>query len=115
MKTTYPLVSCIFVTNNRPVLLQRAIAYLEAQNYLNKELLTSYPINDLLTREVIVKASKNEVLKILALERSSEESLSNARNISIDKCNWDYIYVWYDDWYHANRLSLQFNSMQTLG
>ncbi|WP_158799618.1 glycosyltransferase family A protein [Pedobacter sp. L105] len=116
MKATYPLISCICVTNNRTALLKRAIACFEAQNYPNKELVVSYPDDDHQTKELIQQVSKNEELKILRIERSSEESLGNARNVAIDKCTGDYICIWDDDdWYHASRLSFQFNSMQTLG
>jgi glycosyltransferase involved in cell wall biosynthesis len=116
MKSIHPLISCICVTNNRSALLQKAITYFQSQNYPNKELVISYVTDDQSTKEVI----QNEIVKgditILKIERTPEESLGNARNQAIAKCGGDYVCIWDDDdWYHASRLSFQFNSMQTLG
>ena len=116
MKLTHPLISCICITNNRPQLLQRAIACFEAQNYPNKELVISYPTKDILSQMVIKDALQNEELKIIQIEREDEQSLGNARNIAIAKCTGDYICLWDDDdWYHVSRISYQFNSMQASG
>lgn len=116
MTQTYPLISCICVTDNRPVLLKRAISCFEAQNYPNKELVISYPKKDLRTKTLIENIPQSGELNILKLEREDEESVGNARNLAIAKCRGDYICVWDDDdWYHSSRLSFQFNSMQTVG
>jgi glycosyltransferase involved in cell wall biosynthesis len=116
MKLTHPLISCICITNNRPALLLRAVACFESQNYPNKELVISYPDNDIETKELIQQLLKNDELKIFQIIRPAEESLGNARNNAIAKCHGDFICIWDDDdWYHPSRLSFQFNSMQTLG
>ena len=116
MKPTHPLISCICITNNRPLLLQKAIACFESQNYPNKELVISYPIDDHHTEQLIQEVLQKEDFKILKISRSTEESLGNARNSAIAKCRGDYICIWDDDdWYHPSRLSFQFNSMQTSG
>lgn len=115
MSKSHPLISCICITDSRPIFLKRAIACFEAQNYPNKELVISYPKNDQQSRSV-VNLLKDTELSVLKMEREQEESVGNARNIAIAKCNGDYICVWDDDdWYHESRLSFQFNSMQTIG
>ncbi|MGY0036924.1 glycosyltransferase family 2 protein [Pedobacter sp. NJ-S-72] len=116
MNSTYPIISCICITYNRPFLLQGAIHCFEAQNYPNKELVISYQVNDALSKQVIDELSYNETLKIKLIERPIDESLGNARNYAIAKCSGDYICMWDDDdWYHPSRLSFQFNSMQIIG
>lgn len=116
MKLTHPLISCICITNNRPLLLQKAIAYFVSQNYPNKELVISYPKKDYSSQLIIKESLQNEDLHILQIERDTEESLGNARNHAIAKCNGDYVCLWDDDdWYHSSRLSYQFNSMQIIG
>lgn len=116
MNSTYPLISCICITNNRSLLLQRAISCFESQNYPNKELVVSYPNKDQLSQEVIERILKYKELKIVKILRPNDESLGNARNNAIRKCNGDYICLWDDDdWYHPSRLSFQFNSMQIVG
>ena len=116
MRQNYPLISCICVTSNRPVMLQRAIDCFEAQNYPNKELVISYPKNDQNSKSLIDHVMERSEIQIMRLEREEGESVGNARNIAISKCKGDYICVWDDDdWYHQSRLSYQFNSMQTSG
>lgn len=115
MSINYPLISCICVTNNRPELLKNAIGCFESQNYLNKELVISYPKKDTLTKRVI-EGLQNSGLNILTIEREDTESLGNARNQAIIKSKGEYVCIWDDDdWYHSSRLSFQFNSMQEKG
>ena len=116
MRQTYPLISCICITNDRPLLLKRAIKCFEAQNYPNKQLVISYPKKDQRTKIIIDLFLANLELDILPIARENEESVGNARNQAIAKCRGDYICVWDDDdWYHASRLSFQYNSMATIG
>lgn len=110
-----PLISCICITYNRPRLLKKAIGYFAAQDYCNKELVISYRIDDLESRKVVDQVCMLSNINILPVERSNEESLGNARNTAIRKCNGVYLCMWDDDdWYHFNRLSFQFNSLNTL-
>jgi len=116
MKPNYPLISCICITDNRTNLLKRAITCFAMQNYPNKELVISHPMQDENTRYFIKKVLEENDLSIVELERDDNESVGNARNLAISKCHGDYVCVWDDDdWYHASRLSFQFNSMQTTG
>lgn len=116
MKSVYPLISCICITNNRIALLKHAIECFINQDYPNKEFVVSYPENDKLTNHIIENNIKNNTLNILKIERPYKESLGEARNQAIKEAHGDYICIWDDDdWYHPNRLSYQFNSMQIPG
>jgi len=116
MSISYPLISCICITNNRPNLLEKAIQCFESQNYINKELVISYPKGDLLTKQLIDQYKLIGDVNILALERETDVSLGNARNQAIYKSHGDYICIWDDDdWYHSSRLFFQFNSLKTEG
>ena len=116
MKANYPLISCICVTNNRTKFLRRAIRCFNVQNYPNKELIISFPRKDENTRTFLKEETVEYEANIIQIEREDRESVGNARNQAISKCRGDYICVWDDDdWYHASRLSFQYNSMQTTG
>lgn len=116
MRETYPLISCICVTDDRVELLKRAINCFGSQNYPNKELVISYPKKDHHTRSMVEYLLQHSALQILKIEREDQESVGNARNLAIVKCRGDYVCVWDDDdWYHESRLSFQYNSMRTTG
>jgi len=116
MKSSHPLISCICITNNRPLLLKQAIKCFEDQNYVNKELVICYPQNDQHTKALIKQYESNDAVNIISVERDPEMTLGNARNHAIYKCHGDYVCMWDDDdWHHPSRLSFQFNSMQTVG
>lgn len=116
MKSSYPLISCICVTNNRPKLLKKAIACFESQNYPNKELVISFPKSDHLTKQIIEQALTGNSIRIYQIIRQVTDSLEEARNEAVAKCTGDYVCIWDDnDWYHESRLTYQFNSMQSLG
>lgn len=115
MQPSYPLISCICITNNRPELLQKAINCFKSQNYLNKELVVSFPNTDTSTKKLLNRSQNNDV-RIFPIEREEEESLGNARNQAIKKCHGDYVCIWDDDdWYHPSRISYQYNSIQNKG
>lgn len=115
MTCAIPLISCICITDKRPDLLQKAINCFKSQNYLNKELVISYPKNDRLSKKVILD-EQNAELKILSIERENDTSLGEARNQAIKKSNGEYVCTWDDDdWYHPSRISYQYNSIQNKG
>ncbi len=116
IKLTHPLISCICITQNRAPLLLKAIVSFDTQNYPNRELVISYPKQDLETKLLINEILKLSDLRIVRIERENGESLGTARNNAIANCNGDYICLWDDDdWYHAKRLAHQFNTMQVNG
>lgn len=116
MNQSYPLISCICITSKRPEQLKKAISCFAHQNYPNKELMISYPKNDMASKRVVENMQQDESWKIILIERPVDESLGNARNNLIFKCSGDYVCIWDDDdWYHPSRLTYQFNSMQIVG
>lgn len=116
IKLTHPLISCICVTQRRPALLLKAIVSFDTQNYPNRELVISYPKDDIETKQLIDDILLVTDLRIVRIEREGNESLGTARNNAISECNGDFICLWDDDdWYHAKRLAHQYNTMLTSG
>lgn len=116
IKISHPLISCICITQNRPALLLKAIVSFDMQNYPNRELVISYPRNDLETKKLIDNVMEAADLRIISIERELDESLGAARNNAIANCNGDFICLWDDDdWYNSKRLSYQYNTMQING
>jgi len=113
MENLDPLISCICVTSNRPLLLQRAIACFERQTYRNKELVLSYPKGDLPTKNVVEQICAISDMPLVILERPDEENLGTARNHAIEAANGEFICIWDDDdWYHNDRLRCQYDSIK---
>lgn len=111
-----PLVSCICITHNRPKQLMMAITYFKSQTYLNKELIISYPEDDIPSKNIIKKISKHDLLNITTIERHGKDSLGTARNIAIGFAKGEYVCIWDDDDYHApDRLKYQINALQITG
>jgi len=116
VKLTHPLISCICITQSRPALLLKAIVSFDTQNYPNRELVISYPKDDIETKQLIDDILLVTDLRIIRVEREGNESLGTARNNAISECNGDFICLWDDDdWYHAKRLAHQYNTMLTSG
>lgn len=113
MENLDPLISCICVTSNRPLLLQRAIACFERQTYSNRELVLSYPKSDVLTRKVAEQIAEISDIKMVILERPDEENLGIARNHAIEASNGSYVCIWDDDdWYHNDRIQHQYDAIK---
>ena len=97
-------------------MLLKAILCFDTQSYPNKELVISYPHDDLATKAIIDQIKDIPELKIMAIERSNEISLGNARNEAVAQCNGEYICTWDDDdWYDRLRLAEQFNGLRATG
>lgn len=113
MSTLTPLISCICITANRPVLLQRSIACFNAQDYPMKELVISYPKNDADTKTLLKRIEKIFNIKMVKIERPEEEKLGIARNNALALANGEFICIWDDDdWFDATRISLQYRVLQ---
>jgi glycosyltransferase involved in cell wall biosynthesis len=112
----HPLISCICITDNRPMLLKRAIDCYLSQNYIRKELVISYPKDDVNTKDFVKMYLRDKINDIELIERDPDVTLGNARNHAIFQCHGDYICIWDDDdWHHPSRLSFQYNSLETTG
>lgn len=113
MKTQYPLVSCICITKNRPLLLQRAVACFDRQDYPNRELVISYPVNDVATRSIVDQIEQVFKTKIVRLERPEQEKLGTSRNNAILAANGVYVCFWDDDdWHGIDRISQQISALK---
>lgn len=107
------LISCICITDSRPLLLQRAIACFERQVYPKKELVISYPEGDLFTKQVIDQVIFISDIKVIVLERSKKEILGTSRNNAVMAANGEFICIWDDDdWYSNDRISDQYQAIQ---
>lgn len=113
MSNVTPLISSICVTSNRPLLLQRALACFERQGYPNKEIVISYPVSDLLTRDIVNQIESISDIRIVKIERPGEENLGTARNHAVEAANGEYVCIWDDDdWYNHDRLERQYNAIK---
>lgn len=109
MKKKNPLISCVCITSSRPILIQRAIACFDRQDYPRKELVISYPNNDSLTRGILDQIKELSNIKMIRIERPENEKLGIARNQAIFAANGEFICIWDDDdWYHSDRISYQY-------
>ncbi|NQX37628.1 hypothetical protein SAMN05421820_103377 [Pedobacter steynii] len=109
MNYKHPLISCICITDNRPLVLQRSIICFARQDYPNTELIISYPEGDLLSKTIIEQMISVSTIKIISIVRPRYESLCLTKNSVIEHCSGDYICFWNEEhWHHINRLSDQY-------
>jgi len=109
MNPLLPLISCICFTDNQPLVLQRAIACFEKQDYPNKELVISYLKDDLLTKNLIDQIEIISDINIIRIERSGHEDQNTAKNDVIIAATGEYICIWDDhSWHHKSRLHDQY-------
>jgi len=110
-----PLISCICVTKNRPVLLKRAISCFNLQTYTNKELIVIYEIGDELTEGVIASVSSKNI-RAIGVMANAKQTLGALRNMGIELAKGEMICQWDDDdWYHIGRLEFQLAVIKETG
>lgn len=115
MMEEQPLISCICITRNRPLLLKRAIACFLSQTYMNKELVVLVEENDKKTL-VAVTPFLSAQIRLIKIKKSPELHLGGLRNKAIAAAVGTYICQWDDDdWYHPERLQYQFNLLVKSG
>lgn len=113
---THPLISCICITGKRSKFLIRSVICFDTQSYPNKELVISYPEDDLETKILTDQIIASSGLNIVTIARDPKISLGAARNEAIIHCNGEYICTWDDDdWYHYKRLIHQYNNLKKPG
>jgi len=115
MKTALPLITCICVTRQRPLLLERAIACFRAQSYPEKELLILYETDDMATAESLSFLS-GDAIRVMPVTPSSGVHLGALRNLAVANARGAYICQWDDDdWYHPHRLQYQYDLLIKTG
>jgi len=110
-----PKISCLCVTNNRVSDLKKAVSYFDAQSYQNKELVIVYLSSDTSTKDFLDQI-ENNLIKRVSVENTEGITLGDLRNISIRESSGSYVCNWDDDdWYHPQRLRIQFDEMRRNG
>ncbi|SHG10299.1 glycosyltransferase [Pedobacter caeni] len=113
MENSAPLISCICITNNSPLSLQRSLACFETQDYPNKELIISYPKNDYLTRFIVDQITSISDITISRIEHSENENLEITRKNILAIASGDFLCTWNpNSWHNTNRLSLQYEAIK---
>lgn len=100
-------VSCLCITERRPLFLKRSIKCFLSQTHENTELIIHYPKSDTVTYNII---SEFEDVRInsVPIEYSKHETLGDKRNRTLEQATGDYICTWDDDdWYHPDRIKDQ--------
>jgi len=109
-KKPLPLISCVCITKNRPDFLYKAIVNFKNQSFSNKELIVVFEHLDLTTRRIVTEINDTTIIPLI-VNSFKELTLGALRNLGIESANGDYICQWDDDdWYHADRLKLQYEA-----
>lgn len=104
----FPKISCICITHNKHIALERAIACFRAQTYPEKELVILYESEDHIARDVLAKYESEKDITIVCLPSNPKKTLGALRNIAIAQSTGEYFCQWDDDdWYSSNRLQKQ--------
>lgn len=113
---SHPLVSCLMVTANRVDIARIAIECFLEQTWPNKELVI-IDDGDEDYSHMIAEFDCSDSVKYIKLEPASPRlSLGELRNFSIDKAQGDWCVQWDDDeWYHPERLALQYDAAVQAG
>lgn len=113
MNNKSSLVSCVCVTRNKPALLKRAIDCFLAQTYGNKELIVLYEDDDVATEEFLGKGYPRESgVRLFRVPAYPKMTLGELRNAAIKIARGEFVCQWDDDdWYHMNRIELQYRSL----
>jgi glycosyltransferase involved in cell wall biosynthesis len=109
---TYPLVSCICLTDRRTELLKRSVECFLKQTYPNKELVVVSKANDVATSEFIRDLGHPSVVHV-QVEDLRDSSIGTLRNAGVDAASGEFVTSWDDDdWYHSGRLLKQFAALK---
>lgn len=106
------MISCICVTRNRPLQLERVINCFRSQTYIKKELVIVCENDDKGTIDYLNNVNDKNILKIV-INIEPKKTLGELRNIGIKKCNGTFFCQWDDDdWYHYQRLEKQMKILE---
>jgi cellulose synthase/poly-beta-1,6-N-acetylglucosamine synthase-like glycosyltransferase len=117
MHSQSSLVSCVCVTRNRPDLLKRSIECFLAQTYANRELIVLYEDDDTATEEFVGNGfSPDSGVRLIRVPAYPKMTLGELRNVAIKIARGEFVCQWDgDDWYHMNRIELQYRKLFTEG
>lgn len=107
---SYPLVSVIIPTINRPLLLDRAVKSVLKQSYPNIEILVidvnrEYSESQILTKQIIDVLSKENNIQYFSFPNLNG---SQARNKGIEFCNGNLVaFLDDDDYYYIDKIQKQ--------
>jgi glycosyltransferase involved in cell wall biosynthesis len=112
MSIKLPVITCVCVTRNKPLMLKRAIACFTAQSYPAKELVIVYEDDDSSTEKLVNEAEiiSRDDIQLVRIKSVPKTTLGELRNIGINAARGGFICQWDDDdWCHKNRLTEQYN------
>jgi glycosyltransferase involved in cell wall biosynthesis len=96
-------------------MLQRAITCFEGQSYPNRELIVVYEEDDAATKAFVAAKGHGNGSRIsfVCVEAVPKRTLGELRNTGIEMAAGEFICQWDDDdWYHAGRLTCQYDQLQ---
>ena len=94
-------------------MLLKAILSFDQQNYPNRELIISYPEDDIESELLLLRILKISQIDIITITRPANQSIGHARNSAVAKSNGEYICMWDDDdIYYYTRIADQHNIMR---
>lgn len=104
---TFPLVSCLMVTQNRRSLARRSLECFAQQTWLNRELV----IVDDGTQDyepILEPYRAHNSIKYHKIAADAGLRLGGLRNLSLERANGEFVVQWDDDeWYHPERIEQQ--------
>lgn len=113
-----PVISCVCVTRNKPVLLKRAIECFLAQSYKRKELIIVCESDDpgSIALAGAISEGAGEEIRVVTVNAVPKTTLGELRNIGIKAASGEFICQWDDDdWYHKDRLMAQCYALREHG
>lgn len=90
-----PGISCLMVTQNRPLLAQRSIRCFQHQSYKNREMVIIDDGEDDTLEEWIKKLDDEQIIYVRL--PAENRSLGELRNIAVEKATGTYVTQWDDD------------------
>jgi glycosyltransferase involved in cell wall biosynthesis len=107
-----PSVSCLCISEKRPLFLKKTINQFINQTYPNKELIILSRKFDPNYESIVSKHKKEHKITYLWIDTLFDLTLGDLRNHAIEKSNGDYWCVWDDDdWHHNKRIEIQMKEM----
>jgi glycosyltransferase involved in cell wall biosynthesis len=91
----YPKISCIMITNDRPLIACKAVDCYQHQTYRNRELVIIDDGSDP-TLEQYVESLCDKTVRFIRLE-SEGKALGDLRNMAVKEASGEYVAQWDDD------------------